>query len=1204
MAFDAGSIEGTLDLDLNPFTVALDEATARADEFDGKTFTAKLDLDSRGVSAELDKLKAQLDEFARKAATATAKVNVERKEFDTLLFDLRIFSVRSYSTKVKVDSLAAKAELDLLRLKLDETARTRIATIFVSSPGSGEAEGSLSRIQMIAGAIIILAPMISAALIGIIGAVGMLASAFVVAGVGVGAFAIAAVPAFEEISKAVKKGQEGIDALPPSLRGAAQAFKGLKDEVKTLQEIGSGVVGQTMAAGFNLLTSILKTLEPLMKPVSAALTQMFGIFQEFFGSSIWGNFISMVGQQIGPVLRDFATIGVSLIKTVIGITDAFMKLGGPIMDQLVKMFQDLATWASNLGTDPNFKRFIDLAVQSLPRVIEFVTQLVTFIMHLAMGLAPLGNLMMDVVNWCLKLVNSIPPDWMGAIVLGITAIVVAISGFGGPIMLVVVTIMAVVAAFQAAYDKIGWFHKAVDAVVDFFTHFGDRMREFGDYIVTGWNDMINQISTAWTGLWTSVGDFFSNIWQSIVSFFEDRTNAFKQTWVDAWNSVVSFFQDRWNAARDSAIAIWQAISDFFTSIWNGISSVATTVWNAITDYFQRLFQAHHELITQVWTAISNFFSTIWNAISSTAQTVWNAISSFFADRWAAFSTSWTNLWTTISNFFQTIWNAISSTAQSIWNAIAAFFTERWNVFSANWSNLWNTVSQFFTTIWNNISSTAQSIWNAIASFFTNAWNVLSNAWNTVWNAISTFFTNIWNGIKGQATTLWNAISSFFTGAWDAISTKWNQIWQGISDFFGRVWEGIKTTASSVWDGITGAVRTGVNNVIGVINTLKNGLNVVLKFLLIPVIPDIPGFATGGVLPDEVQMLAGGGSVGAGFKTNGPRAIVGEGNPRYPEYVIPTDPQHRSNAVALHQEAGTQLLAGGGVVGGGGYNPYGGGGGSSSVAAQTQTAQKQGLSTDPLGDVTGAISSAMKAFAAGPIGEIGKAVATKIGDAVKKKITDALAAAAAAIIGGSPGGGAAQWAPVILRVLAELGQPASLLAAVERRINFESGGNPNAINLTDSNARAGHPSQGLMQTIPSTFAAYAGPYVGLGITNPLANIYAGLNYALHRYGSIAAIDPLNRPSGYDSGGLLMPGMTLAINKTRKPERILDADQTAKFDSMVAGTVNGVSNDDVVSKLDDIANILLRTGTGATVNVHDQSGDPVETARRTALALRLG
>ena len=101
------------------------------------------------------------------------------------------------------------------------------------------------------------------------------------------------------------------------------------------------------------------------------------------------------------------------------------------------------------------------------------------------------------------------------------------------------------------------------------------------------------------------------------------------------------------------------------------------------------------------------------------------------------------------------------------------------------------------------------------------------------------------------------------------------------------------------------------------------------------------------------------------------------------------------------------------------------------------------------------------------------------------------------------------------------------------MNQESGGNQFSIYLWDSNAKAGMPSQGLMQTIPGTFAAYAGPFRSLGIYNPLANVYAGLNYAIHRYGSLAA---LNRPGGYDNGGWLMPGWTMAYNGTGLPERV--------------------------------------------------------------------
>jgi hypothetical protein len=141
--------------------------------------------------------------------------------------------------------------------------------------------------------------------------------------------------------------------------------------------------------------------------------------------------------------------------------------------------------------------------------------------------------------------------------------------------------------------------------------------------------------------------------------------------------------------------------------------------------------------------------------------------------------------------------------------------------------------------------------------------------------------------------------------------------------------------------------------------------------------------------------------------------------------------------------------------------------------------------------------------------------------------------------GAPGGGVTRWAPVILAALGLLGQSPGWLGLVERRMNQESGGNPYAVNRWDSNWAAGTPSVGLMQVIGPTFAAYAGPFRRIGpfaygvSEAPLANIYAGLNYALHRYGSLAA---LGQPGGYDTGGWLRPGVSVAVNRTGRPERV--------------------------------------------------------------------
>lgn len=163
-------------------------------------------------------------------------------------------------------------------------------------------------------------------------------------------------------------------------------------------------------------------------------------------------------------------------------------------------------------------------------------------------------------------------------------------------------------------------------------------------------------------------------------------------------------------------------------------------------------------------------------------------------------------------------------------------------------------------------------------------------------------------------------------------------------------------------------------------------------------------------------------------------------------------------------------------------------------------------------------------------------------------------------------GVTQWESDVSKVLSMLGLPQADLPTVMAQMVTESGGNPNAINLTDINAQQGDPSRGLMQVIGSTFAAYRSPSLSANIYDPMANIYAGLNYAIHRYGNPGWLSVLGHGHGYaaggliggagvtqragmpssvvparwyDAGGSLMPGYTLAYNGTGQPETVVPA-----------------------------------------------------------------
>jgi hypothetical protein len=145
-----------------------------------------------------------------------------------------------------------------------------------------------------------------------------------------------------------------------------------------------------------------------------------------------------------------------------------------------------------------------------------------------------------------------------------------------------------------------------------------------------------------------------------------------------------------------------------------------------------------------------------------------------------------------------------------------------------------------------------------------------------------------------------------------------------------------------------------------------------------------------------------------------------------------------------------------------------------------------------------------------------------------------------------GGDLAAW---IAAAIAITGDDPMIAGAVYRRIMFESGGNPRAINLWDSNALAGDPSRGLMQTIGATFNAYHQPGTSNDIYDPVANIAAALNYIRARYGSIYLIDP--PVQGYRNGAWNVNRDGLAFLHQR--ELVMDAGNADKFRAGAGGGV---------------------------------------------------
>src|SRR5690606_35480573 len=238
---------------------------------------------------------------------------------------------------------------------------------------------------------------------------------------------------------------------------------------------------------------------------------------------------------------------------------------------------------------------------------------------------------------------------------------------------------------------------------------------------------------------------------------------------------------------------------------------------------------------------------------------------------------------------------------------------------------WNvTVKPIFNLVkWvisNIVGPAIRWLWNSIVKpVFTQIGNHVRWVWNTLikpaFNAIRSVINNI---IAPAVRWLWNTIiKPVFSKVGSHIKWVWENVirraFDAVKTAVGRVGDAFARGASAIrtaWSKVADYAKKPINFVIGTVyNKGIVGLwNKVMGWLKLP----------GSLKLGTVPMLESGGELSRvqPMKVNRPKAIVGEGNPRYPEYVIPTDPKYRGRASALWAAAGgdMQLLAKGGLIG--------------------------------------------------------------------------------------------------------------------------------------------------------------------------------------------------------------------------------------------------------------------------------------------------
>lgn len=391
---------------------------------------------------------------------------------------------------------------------------------------------------------------------------------------------------------------------------------------------------------------------------------------------------------------------------------------------------------------------------------------------------------------------------------------------------------------------------------------------------------------------------------------------------------------------------------------------------------------------------------------------------------------------------------------------------------------------------NSIKKVAQNI----PTYFSTAWTGISTIFSVAPQYFSTVFTSSYNMIK----VAFQSMDAMFHKEWD--DTK--AVFKDVTSFFRNGFTSAYRAITSAFSGLSSFFRGVANDIIDPIGDAINGVIKGVNWILDELGSSknlkswsVPKFASG--------------SSGVPHNTLG--VVNDQPGSTYKELIVPPSgkpfiPEGRN--VMLPLEKGTKIMPAKQTKAFMSGMPHFAGGigdffGNAWEAIKNFTGDVWNYLTNP-GDIVKiaidkfvGISGFVEPWLSIAGGMVNKTLdsiisfVTGIFDTVVPKVNYI------------PSAGVEQWRNLAAKALQMTGQySASNLNLLLYQMQTESGGNPNAINDWDINAKNGTPSKGLMQVIDPTFKAYAMKGYNTNIYDPLSNMIAAIRYTVSRYGSLS------------------------------------------------------------------------------------------------------
>lgn len=733
---------------------------------------------------------------------------------------------------------------------------------------------------------------------------------------------------------------------------------------------------------------------------------------------------------------------------------------------------------------------------------------------------------------------------------------------------------------------IGWVIAAIGLLVTALVYVFTQT-EWGQKV---WERVWGAIKTAAAATWEWIRD---TLWPGILTVWDAISSGaiwlYENAILPAWNGIRTaisatvdwlvntawpFIQSVWNAIADAAIWLWQSVLE---PAWNGIKVAVAVAVALILTYIDLLKWYFTSVIAPVamwlW---NNVMQPVWNGIKSAIgavvdwfqNTAWPLLKQaidWIAKAFEDFKTGLGIIWDFVKNsiinpvvswFQNTVWPLIDKVLGWIQMSF-----EGWKI--------------ILGAVWDFVKN---RIINPVVSWFRDtAWPIISS----VIDSIKTGFNVMRDGIKAA----WNFVKDRIIAPvanWfrDTIGPLFDTVTSGVSDAFTTMKDAVKTAFEKLRDAAKAPIRFVVETVVN--DALIKNFNKVASKIGVDSLKEVSlpsGFARGGVLPGMSSFRDGDDQLVPMRRGEGVLVSEALRDPTSRSLV------HAINSAALQGGTSLASLMGGGFAGGGIFGDVWRG--AKSLAGDALDKVLEGVDF-----VAEAISNPRSMFdkvfnavigkipGAGLVTDMAKGAGTKILDGIVDSVLGSFGPGSDGDIGPIPPGGSRSlgYAQQVARSMgltmtshrrggARTASGYASLHSQGRAMDFSNSSGPTKQMMAFFNAMWPLAPTELLYTPAGSRNRHRSGrmYANTGATARNHNNHVHVGFA-----GGGVLD--QRPTLFDQGGVLPPGLTGVLNATRKPEAVLTNEQLKQLRTLTSRDPVSGDNYNIYPETDKVPELM--------------------------------